>query len=283
MHNDPAYPRHLSSSYDKYTTYEDGHEQGEDTVSDGGVCEAPQMLISKDKDGKKVYILTYSPRGVGPTDYDVKFAYSYDPLEGFVKPEESQGATILGIDANNRCMSGLGHVQFLNVDGEDWIVHWEWPAPFAGADMGRIYALASMSWQYEPTLGFDIPVSNGPTVSLQPKPSVASGYKNIVGNATITATNEIDDSTKYLNDGMAVTMARNASKEFRAKSNKTTITIKLDREYDVRGLLIYNSYTYANSFKKVSKITFKLASTPVWHTGSETSCVITDLPYNVDA
>ena len=282
-HNDPAYPRHLASSYDRYTTYEDGHEQGDDNIYDGAICEAPQMLISKDKEGKKVYILAYSPRGVGPTDYDVKFAYSYNPFDGFVKPEESQGATILGVDANNRFMSSLGHVQFLDVDGEDWIVHWEWPAPFAGSDMGRVYALSSMTWQYEPSLGFDIPVANGPTSSLQPLPAVASGYRNIASKAAVTATNEIDGSAKYLTDGMAVTMARNANKEFRAKGNKTTIRMKFDKAYDVRGLLIYNSYNYAYSFKKVSKIRFGLAKTPEWHNGSETSCVIKDLPYNVEA
>ena len=149
--------------------------------------------------------------------------------------------------------------------------------------MGRVYALSSMTWQYEPSLGFDIPVANGPTSSLQPLPAVASGYRNIASKAAVTATNEIDGSAKYLTDGMAVTMARNANKEFRAKGNKTTIRMKFDKAYDVRGLLIYNSYNYAYSFKKVSKIRFGLAKTPEWHNGSETSCVIKDLPYNVEA
>ncbi|MGN1053327.1 MAG: hypothetical protein ACI4SH_08085, partial [Candidatus Scatosoma sp.] len=50
-----------------------------------------------------------------------------------------------------------------------------------------------------------------------------------------------------------------------------------------RGILIYNSYTYANTFKSVSKITFSLAEKPLWHSGNETSCVINNLLYNVAA
>lgn len=280
-YNDPAYPRHLSSSYVRYTTYADGSEQENNEISDGAVVEAPQMITSRDKDGKTVYILTYSPRGVGNYQYDVKFAYSYSPLGNFIKPTEKQGATILGVDSSNNFMSNLGHVQFLKVDGQDWLVHWEWPAPFAGKDAGRLYALDSISWQYEESLGFNIPVSNGPTASLQPLPSVYSGYRNVADKAKVSATNVVGDSEKYINDGMAVTMPRNADKELRVK-NKTTVTLEFDEPVSIRGLLIYNSYSYASAFKNVSEIEFSLVEKPVWHNGDEKYCFIFDLPFNVE-
>ena len=184
-----------------------------------------QMLTTKDKDGKTVYLLAFSPRGVGDYNYNVKFAYSHNPLTGFVKAKTEERSMILGVDERNTFMSNLGHVQFLHVDGQDWIVHWEFPAPFGGYDTGRIYALSQMTWQYNEALGFDTPVANGPTTSLQPLPSVFSGYRNVADRATVTATGEIDGSAKYLTDGMTVTMRRDEKMQFRAKNNKTKITL----------------------------------------------------------
>ena len=138
--NDPAYPRHLATSWIRYTTYADGtQKENSPNGSDLGVVEGQQVLTTKDKDGKTVYILTYACRGVDNYLYDLRMAYSYNPLHGFVKPTEEQGATILGVDAEvNDFMSNLAHVQFLQVDGELWICHAERMAPFSGADMGGL-------------------------------------------------------------------------------------------------------------------------------------------------
>ena len=190
---------------------------------------------------------------------------------------------ILGVDERNTFMSNLGHVQFLHVDGQDWIVHWEFPAPFGGYDTGRIYALSQMTWQYNEKLGFDTPVANGPTTSLQPLPSVYSGYRNVADRATVTATGEIDGSAKYLTDGMTVTMRRDEKMQFRAKNNKTKITLTFAEPVSIRGILIYNSYNYDNAFKNVSTINFSLTETPTWHTGNEKSCFIADLPFATEA
>lgn len=281
--NDPNYPRHLSTSYTRYTNYADGSAQSADDLTDGSVVEAPQMLTTKDKDGKTVYLLAFSPRGVGDYNYNVKFAYSHNPLTGFVKAKTEERSMILGVDERNTFMSNLGHVQFLHVDGQDWIVHWEFPAPFGGYDTGRIYALSQMTWQYNEKLGFDTPVANGPTTSLQPLPSVFSGYRNVADRATVTATGEIDGSAKYLTDGMTVTMRRDEKMQFRAKNNKTKITLTFAEPVSVRGILIYNSYNYDNAFKNVSTINFSLTETPTWHTGNEKSCFIADLPFAVEA
>ena len=279
--NDPVYPRHLATSWIRYTTYADGtQKENAPNGCDLGVVEGQQVITTKDKDGKTVYILTYACRGVDNYLYDLRMAYSYNPLHGFVKPTEEQGATILGVDAEvNDFMSNLAHVQFLEVDGELWICHAERMAPFSGADMGRFYALASVSWQYlSDDLPFPVPVANGPTTSLQPLPSVFTGYRNIAPQAKVNATNVVGDSLKYLTDGMMVTNGVHKDKEFVAKENSTTITVEFDGAKTVRGILLYNSYTYDKSFAKVSEIEFTLAN------GSKvTSCSILDLPYNVDA
>lgn len=288
-YNDPEYPRHLASSWMRYTAYEDGtQKENAPNGNDAGIVEGPQMITTKDKDGKTVYVLTYAARGVDYYYYDVRMAYSYDPLGGFIKPTEEQGATILGVDKEtNDFMSNLGHVQFLEVDGQLWCCHCERQAPFAGADQGRFYALAETTWQYlDDSLNFPVPVVNGPTTSLQPLPSVYSGYKNIASKATVTATNVEKGTLPYLTDGMLVTSKVNKDREFRTTltgKDKTTITMTYQEPVTIRGILLYNSYTYENTFKSVSKITFKLAESPEWHNGNAEECVITDLQYNVDA
>lgn len=281
FYNDPEYPRHLSTSWVRTTEYADGTEQTDTERTDGRTAEAPQMLTTKDKDGKTVYLLTYSPISVSNPNYDVKFAYSYNPLGGFVKPRADQGAVILGVDERNTFMTNLGHVQFLNVEGEWWISHWEFPAPYGVMDIGRVHAISSMTWQYEESLGFDIPVVNGPTASLQPRPYVASGYRNVADRASVSATNAVGDSAKYLNDGRVVTMSRDADLEFKANGG-TKITLTFDEAVNIRGILIYQSYNYVNAFKNISQIRFTLAESPAWYNGSASACIITDLPYNVE-
>ena len=109
-----------------------------------------------------------------------------------------------------------------------------------------------------------------------------SGYRNVADKATVTATNEIDGSAKYLTDGMTVTMRRDENRQFRAKGCKTKITLTFREPVSVRGILIYNSYN-KYTFKNVSTINFALTETPAWHNGKEKSCFISDLPFAVEA
>ena len=281
---DPNYPRHLGRSWKSYTTYADGTEST-DGQNEFNLIEAPNMITTKDKDGKTVYVMSYAPIGVDNVtgDYDMKAAYAYSPLGPFIKPNPDQGATILGVDASvNDFMSNLGHASFVEVGDEVWIAHWQRQTPFGGLDQGRLYALSSCSFQYIESTGIYMPIANGPTTSLQAKTSISTGYKNVALNAKISATNVKSSSTKYLNDGMWVTRGVWADREFRADKS-TEITITFDKPTDIRGVLIYNSYSTDNAFKNISKIKFNLAETPTWHTGEETSCYIRNLPYNVDA
>ena len=280
---DPLHPPHLAKNWLSYTRYADGTEST-DGQNEAGLVEAPNMTTTKDKDGNTVYVMSYAPLGVDRVqgDYDMKAAYAYSPLGPFIKPNPDQGATILGTDASvNDFMSNLGHASFVTVGEETWIAHWQRQTPFGGVDQGRLYALSSCSFQYVESTGIYMPIANGPTTSLQAKTCIATGYKNVALGAKITATNVKDNSTAYLNDGMWVTRGVWADREF--KANKSTeIRITFDAPTDIRGILIYNSYTTDNAFKNISTIRFDLAATPAWHKGAETSCYIRDLPYNVD-
>ncbi len=281
---DPDYPRHLAVSWKSYTTYENGAEST-DGQNEYTLVEAPNLITTKDKDGKKVYVMSYEIGGVDRVagDYDCKAAYAYPPRGPFIKPNPEDGAMILGVDTSvNDYMSNLGHVSFVTAGDETWIAHWQRQTPFGGLDQGRLYALSSMSFQYMENTGIYMPVANGPATSLQALPGVATGYKNVALNATVKAKNEKDGSAKYLNDGMWVTYGAYSDREFKADKS-TEITITFAQPTVVRGVLIYNSYSTANAFKNISLIQFDLAETPAWHSGSEKGCYIKDLKYNVDA
>ena len=55
-----------------------------------------------------------------------------------------------------------------------------------------------------------------------------------------------------------------------------------DEPVYIRGILVYQSYNYLNAFKNISRITFTLAEVPAWYGGNADSCVIENLPYNVE-
>lgn len=251
---------------------------GDEEGGDGGVVEGPQMITTKDKDGRTVYLLTYSPYGVGSPSYDVRFAYSYNPLTGFMKPKPEEGRSILDWDKNvNDFMTHLGHVQFLNVDDEWWIVHWEGPNPIStNVNIGRIYGLSSMTWTDMPTLDFPVPVANGPSKTLQPLPSVFTGYRNVASKAKVTATNDEGDTVKFLNDGLVVTNWCYEDRCFKA-NKETTITLEFDEPTVVRGILVYNGYDADYEFEKVGLINFTLAESPSWLDGDARECYIADL------
>lgn len=246
--------------------------------ADGSIAEAPQIITTKNENGETMYLLTYSPYGVASAAYDVRFAYSTSPLSGFVKAKSSEGRSILDFDkSKNDFMTNLGHAAFVSVADELWCVHWECPAPNSGSvNPGRLYAVTRMAWINQPALGFDIPVANGPSKTLQPLPAVYTGYRNVAKYAKVTATNDIDNTAKYLNDDLVVTNILYEEREF--KSNKgTTITLEFSTPVSIRGIFIYNSYNNQYAFDKVDVINFTLAEKPAWYQGESTECNIQNL------
>ena len=297
--NDPACPRYLSDSWDHRTDWEDGTENtkklanglvnpdynGYIGINSGVVREGIQIIRHKDKQGKTVYYATFTMTGVGSPDYDVHWAYSYSPLgvtgDEYTLPKGRDLGLILGVDASNEFMSNMGHVQFLNVDGEWWIAHWEWTVPFGyttSTDIGRIYAVTPMTWIEDARVDFYVPVANGPSKNLQALPSVYTGYRNIAPEAEIAA--EGAKGLQYLNDGHVVTMFGWQARETEC-GKSTTITITFAQPRSIRGILIYNSYFQEYAFKEISNIRFSLAETPAWRKGGEeTECYINHLGFS---
>lgn len=277
---DDAYPRNMDLSYEHLTAFPDGTEYNE-KPTDGDVVEAPQVITTKDKDGNRVYLLTYSVRGVGAFDYDVQFAYSDSPLGPYTKAQKSEGKTILEYDASNDFAANLGHHDFVTVGDETWIVYAELPV---GVEVsGRAYAIDSLSWQWETFAQADgkareilIPIANGPTKTLQPIMPQISGYRNVAKEAKIKVSS--GSGAEFLNDGLITTTGRMAEKEFVTTKDNVTITLSFDEPKAIRGVLVYNSYEYFRAFSGVDSIQFQLAQSPEFYTlGKAKSCYIQDL------
>lgn len=303
--NDPAYPRYDVNSYIHWEEWKDGTPNTKTIEKDGvsvpnpaynahegvglsTIREGVQVISHKDKSGKTKYYLTMTYTGVQSALYDVHFAVSSTPLgnvkgEEFELPKGKEFSTSLGVDINNDYMSNLGHVDYVEVDGEWWIAHWEWTVPFGtkdSFDIGRLYALSPMTWFDDETVDYYLPLANGPTQYLQAKPSIATGYRNIAGEAAVTATNAEKDTLKYLTDGYTVTKTMYADKVLKSKGS-TQITLTFDSPRIVRGLLIYNSYDFSKAFGKVDSVQFNLAEKPSWYTGTGDglNCFIKDLGF----
>lgn len=243
------------------------------------VNEGPQMYKTNGR-----YFLTYSPRGFSDPNYDVKQAIGDSPLGPFRKLPQYP-ATVMGKNDTNDYATGTGHHAFVEVEGELFCAFYVHADPYSGKTSdtdGRIYAFDRVKTIEDPTYG-TLLYGNGPTKSVQPKPYVASGYKNVAGKATVSATDADKGTLKYVNDDIFVTHAYFEDREFSAKG-KTTITLKFAEPQTVGAVMVYNSFNYDYAFSKIDAITFRLAEKPAWfNLGNYTdSCYIENIPFNTD-
>ncbi len=125
-----------------------------------------------------------------------------------------------------------------------------------------------------------IPYGNGPTYSLQPLPDVSlpNNYRNVAPEATIEVLQGNKNSAKYANDGMI--SYQKWSEQYEVNGSKT-LKVKLSWEQakSITNIMIYNSRSYNNAFKKVSSIVFELAEQPSWLPATKYNgyCYIKDL------
>ena len=122
---------------------------------------------------------------------------------------------------------------------------------------------------------------NGPTLSLQPLPTVYSGLTNVAKQATIKATNCDQSTVKWLNDGTVTTLDYYKDNELRT-NGASVITIEFEKPQDIRAIMIYNSMNLENAFSKIDGILFTLAEKPEWYTSASYNgkVYIEDLPFN---
>ncbi len=237
------------------------------------IDEGPNMIYHNGK-----YYLTYSPVGFASPYYSVMVAVGDSPLGEFVKVPAEEGNPVVGIEPYYDFMRGTGHHSFVWAGDELFTVYHAHKDRATGAGNPRGIATDRMFFEYNETLGFDMLYCNGPTYSVQPLPEMVSGYTNIAGEATVKASNAIDESTvKYLTDGRFVMHDYDEEKEFSAKDS-TTIDLVYEKPVYVTAVMVYNSYNYDNAFASVEYIELEL-SDPVY---GEQTVRFSDIPFSED-
>ena len=230
---------------------------GDEEISDGGtrgLNEGPFMYY---KDG--TYFLTYSVYPYYDPNYQVRLAVSDNPLEGFEKISVDDGGVVLSTHPMWQHVASAGHHQFIEVGGQLLVVYHTY-LDRSTINGGR--ALAVDEVEFIPNSEGQLTMhANGPTYSLQPIPSVLSGYENVAPKATVTATNVMDGSSaKYLNDGIVKLKETDLAKETEFNEGKTEITFTFDAPQVLRALMVYNSYDIDKSFTEVSSVEIEYVS-----------------------
>ena len=231
------------------------------------------------EDGR--YYLTYSPQGVGNIGYQVRQALGNAPLGQFEKPTLDP-ATLMGASDKNANMLGSGHHCFIDGGAGDlYCAYWPNANPMTNNidETGRAYSVDRVHFTEDATYGKIL--CGGPTDSIQFKPYSYTGLVNVAPKATVSATNAVKGTEKYINDEQVVFRAYYAEREFAAEGS-TTITLEFSKPTSVSAIMIYNSYDYFNAFKEIESILFYLDEKPTWYTAEEFVPVagIFNLPFN---
>ncbi len=278
-----AYPGYKSVSYKEgQPIFDDAsYTLNEEFEDEGTLVEGAQMLTHTGEDGKKRYYLTYSQTGYAARNYGVHQAVSESPYGPFVKIGRTK--SVINTSVENDYMTGGGHHAFVEAAGELFCVYWVHCDPInaslSGVD-GRVYAFDRTVYTADEELGYDILFGNGPTNSLQAKPYVATGYKNIADQANITVSSA-SDNVKWLNDGTFTTLEVFDNREY-TFNGQAEITLTFETPVTIGALMVYNSMYYDTAFSKIDAILFKLAEKPAWYEldAYDGYLYIKDLPFS---
>lgn len=242
-------------------------------VDEGVINEASNVLYYEG-----LYYLTFSINAATDKLYSVYQAISDSPLGDFRKLTLEEGGLILSSDMNWDHASGTAHHAFVSVGDELWIIYHQHLDRQFGGTMERGIAI-DRAYFTKNKEGLNIIYVNGPTYSLQPLPSIYSGYSNIASKAEITAVNMAEDSCiSYLYDGLIKFHEFDPIQEFKAEGEFTEITISFSDYQRVRAVIIYNSYNYDQSFVRIENITFEMKNKD----GHKGRAIINNLTFNWD-
>ena len=226
------------------------------------INEAPFMIKSSGK-----YYLTYSANGCWNKYYNVCYAVSDSPLGDFVKPYEEDGLwtnLLIGCPSTNDTesliynqwagfASGTGHHCFF-YSGQDLMIGYH-------AHRNRDWNSTEYTERY---FAFDyvhfddsgVPFINGPTYSIINLPGDISGFYNISadGKATSDSINNPDKA----NDGYIVDCynLESPDSELVLPSGKSEIEISFGGEYEIGGIMVYNSAFYDSYIIEIEYIDF---------------------------
>ena len=226
------------------------------------INEAPFMIKNAGK-----YYLTYSANGCWNKQYNVCYAVADSPLGDYVKPYEEDGLwtnLLLGCPSTNDTestvynqwagfASGTGHHCFF-YSGDELMIGYH-------AHRNRDWNSTEYTERY---FAFDyvhfddngVPFVNGPTYSIINLPGDISGFYNI--SADGVATSDSVEAPDKANDGYIVDCynLESPDSELVLPSGKSEIEISFDGEYEIGGIMIYNSAFYDSYIVEIEYIDF---------------------------
>ena len=208
-------------------------------------------------DGK--YYMTYSANGYSSPSYSVHQAISDDPLEGFVKPQTTDGNPVLA--SNNAYVAGTGHHSIVRA-GDDYMIVYARMGNPSNYAMGwiRIAGVDQLLFTQN-AAGETVLTSNGPSYTLQPLPESISGYQNVAESATITVSD--GEGAEYLNDGLIPYYVFAEDRMYTGKTG-SQITLSWDTPVSLNAIMVYNTDNYDDAFKNIRSVRIYFAQTPSW-------------------
>jgi len=203
--------------------------------------EAPHMLKYNGK-----YYLFYSANYYQSSAYAVGIAVSDDPLSGFVKVDYNP---ILQAFSDWSYTSGTGHCSiFKSPDGTEYWMAYHSHIDVINGGSERKINFDRITFDADGRL-----YVNGPSITPQALPSGTSEYKNVAGQATVTASNG-DDVSKLTDGIINYYYNKNGSVpalEYQPEG-KVTLTFTFDKAMSVHAVMVYDSADYYLSAKTVA-------------------------------
>lgn len=272
-------PKWETLTYLARTGYQtvDGNKRTDYT--DEGINEGPYMYYDAET---KTYYLTFSINGYPNKMYAVAQAIGKSPLGPFTKINRADGGLIISSQPEWDQVSGTGHHSFVRYDGKLYIAyHAHYNRQYGGA--GQRGSCVDEVLFYTRPDGQKLLHANGPSYALMPKIGPNAEYKNIAGDATVTATGgDAETDVKYLTDGLiAYNTFNDYIGQFTTKKN-TTITLNFDDYRAIRSVMIFNSNQLETMFDKVSRIEFDFVKTDKDGKEVTGTAYIADLKFDKD-
>ncbi len=249
---DPDYSSVTRLTRTGYYTVDDQSEENIATYegTNNYINEGPYIYESLQSDGSYRYYLTLSINGYTDKTYSVIQAVGNSPLGPFTKLKEEDGGILIGTDGQSwDHISGPGHHSFIRIGDELYVLYHEHIDRLNGNSQ-RYAAIDRVEITHN-AKGEEVLYVNGPTWSLQPRVEEYAEYKNIAGDADVSAPGEnVDALTDKL---LSLYSYIDYVKEYTA-DRTTTITLTFDDYREVTGIMIYNSKYFDRAFVDIARI-----------------------------
>ena len=199
------------------------------------------------------YYLTLSIGDTNDKLYPVCQAVGDTPLGPFTKLQPDECGFVI-TPGELWDIHGSGHHCFFEAEGELFIAYHTYTINKDTTYIKRYFGMAKIEWIYNEN-GEYVMRANGPSKDIQPLPEASSEYKNIIGYASVTASENNTGGISSLTDGLIPLRDNDGSEEFRF-TDKVKITLSFEDYITARAIMIYNSYDYNFSFDQIDRIEF---------------------------